>query len=114
MGIIQSVEAVAASNTNRLALAEFNKLCRLIALHRGDLLGAHAYAKSNRVVERVCNILHKAATAGGSILNWGSELVEFKPLQDAFAASLRRTSVFDSILPSAVPWPIGTRAATVT
>jgi hypothetical protein len=72
-------------------------VARTVSLSRGDLLAAHTHAKSTRATERVCEILHKAATTAGSTVNW-SDLVGYSVLSEAFSASLRSIGVFDRAL----------------
>src|SRR5262245_55599468 len=109
MGILATLEAQ-PPQTNKLALGEFFKLARTIALHRGDMLAAAAYAKANRATERVVSLLQRAAVSPGSLTSWADIASEYAVLSEAFSASLRHVGVFDRALPFMIPSPLRSRA----
>src|SRR2546430_9148391 len=93
MSILQTL----TQDHNRASLDSFFKLARTVALARGDRVAAHRHALNTRATERVCELLQKAAVAGGSTTNW-SDLVGYSILSEAFSQSLRSIGVFDRAL----------------
>jgi len=80
------------------ATNEFIHLCRYVTIGGGWGPLALKLAQEARAMPRIQEVL-KAAIEYGSTTNWASNLVAYQQLQDAFLASLRNISIFDSALP---------------
>ena len=98
MSLTQQVRRANADQDVRRASNEFIMLAKCLAVG-GDLPNALEYAKQNRAVERVQEVL-KAAVAAGTTTDtaWASALVPYQSIANGFLESLRNQSAYQSIL----------------
>lgn len=100
----------------KVGAAEFAQYAKCLMLGKGDLLQAQNIAQGAGIFQRVTSVI-KGAVAVGSTTDstWASGLYDNRVMAEAFAASLRGLSAFDTIAAASWRAPLATRiAATVT
>jgi hypothetical protein len=114
MTIAQKVGELARRQDMEQAAREFCGLARCIALGRGDLGEAVHVAEDLRAGPRIREVLKAAVAAGSTSTTWGSQLIGYNILADAFLASLRSASCYDAMLPSMMRVPMRSQIAVLT